>query len=92
MALLDGNLNITGTLQAGEILGLREVKQITGDGENRVFFVTHTLGVKEVQVTVYTFDWKLCIARVVLQSIGNFVVTFANPPGLNEIFNIVVTK
>ena len=92
MALLYGNLHVTGTLQAGEILGQREVKQITGDGVNKVFFLTHTLGVKEVQVSAFTFDWRLCLARTVLQSIGNFVVTFADPPGLNEIFNIVVTK
>lgn len=98
MARLDGDLNVTGNISAANYPppdsggGGREIATITGDGKKRVFFLTHTLGVKEVQVSVYTFDWKLCIARVVLQSIGNFAVTFANPPGLNEVFNIVVTK
>ena len=92
MAFLDGNLNVTGTLQAGEILGIREVKQITGDGETVNFFLSHTLGVKDVSVSVYAPDGSLCLVRIALTSVGNFVVQFVDPPAENETFKVIIHR
>ncbi len=92
MALLDGDLNVTGTLQAVEILGLREVKQITGDGETVNFFLSHTLGVKDVSVSVYAPDGSLCLVRIALTSVGNFVVQFVDPPAENETFKVIIHR
>ncbi|MBR5416106.1 MAG: hypothetical protein IK105_09255 [Thermoguttaceae bacterium] len=92
MAFLDGNLNVTGTLQAGEILGIREVKQITGDGETVNFFLSHTLGVKDVSVSVYAPDGSLCLVRIALTSVGNFVVQFVDPPAEGETFNVIIHR
>ena len=92
MAFLDGNLHVNGTLQAGEILGIREVKQITGDGETVNFFLSHTLGVKDVSVSVYAPDGSLCLVRIALTSVGNFVVQFVDPPAENETFKVIIHR
>lgn len=95
MARLDGNLLINGTLTADNYppAPAHEVTTITGDGERVLFPLTHTLGVLEVQVSVYDLaDNSACLVRTVLQSIGNFVVCFAEPPQTGQMFSVVVTK
>lgn len=92
MALLDGNLRVTGTVQAGDILGQREIKTITGDGETVNFFLSHTLGIRDVQVSVYNAGRELCLVKVILKSVGNLCVSFVDPPESEEEFTVVIQK
>ncbi|MGI5831400.1 MAG: hypothetical protein ACOX6D_02545 [Thermoguttaceae bacterium] len=95
MAILNGNLRVTGSITADNYppAPAHEVTTITGDGERVLFPLTHTLGVLEVQVSVYALaDNSLCLVRTVLQSIGNFVICFADPPQVGESFRVVATK
>lgn len=97
MAKLNGGLNVSGNIAAAnyppEPEITHEVKKIVGNGERVLFPLTHTLGILEVQVSVYDLaDNSACLVRTVLQSIGNFVVCFAEPPQTGQMFSVVVTK
>ena len=104
MGILRGNLEIlpneddeqdllvAGTVTASEFVGLRETTTITGDGSTVNFFVTHTLGVKDVEVTLYDDEDNRVIVAYQTTSIGNLVVMFAEPPALNETFTVVINK
>lgn len=88
-----GDFQIIGRLIVDEIDGLREIKSIVGDGENRVFYVTHTLGVKTVSVSVFADnDGSQVLVRCVIQNVGNICITFVDPPKENETFTVVIHK
>ena len=71
----------------------REVAVIVGDGQRRVFFVTHTLGVREVNITVYSdADNSKVLVRCVIQSVGNICITFVDPPEADETFTVIIQK
>lgn len=98
MARLDGDLNVTGNISAANYpppdsgsVG-RETATITGDGETVNFFLSHTLGVKDVSVSVYAPDGSLCLVRIALTSVGNFVVQFVDPPAENETFKVIIHR
>lgn len=71
----------------------REVAVIAGDGERRVFFVTHTLGVREVNITVFAdADNSKVLVRCVIQSVGNICITFVDPPAEDETFTVIIHR
>ena len=71
----------------------REIAVLVGDGQRRVFFVTHTLGVREVNITVYSdADNSKVLVRCVIQSVGNICITFVDPPEADETFTVIIQK
>ena len=87
----EGNLTVAETVTAKHFVGHREEKTITGDGQNVNFFVTHTLGVKDVHVSIYDSGDNLCLAAVKATSVGNIVVQFSSPPAEGAQFRIVMS-
>ena len=87
-----GNVTIEGILTVDDINGLRETYEIVGDGSTTNFFVSHTLGIKEVMTSVYNEDGIKCLVRVSTTSIGNIVISFAQPPQMGDRFLVVIQK
>ena len=92
-----GDLHVSGNITAAnyppESESKRELATITGDGQRRVFFVTHTLGVREVNITVFAdVDGSKVLVRCVIQSVGNICITFVDPPETGETFTVIIQK
>jgi hypothetical protein len=92
-----GDLRVAGNITAAnyppETDSKREIAAIIGDGQRRVFFVTHTLGVREVNISVYSdADGSKVLVRCVIQSVGNICITFVDPPEINETFTVIIQK
>ncbi len=87
-----GNVTIEGSLTVSEINGLREIYEIIGDGTQTNFFVSHTLGIKDVATSVYNEDGIQCLVSVSTTSIGNLVISFAQPPQMGDRFLVVIQK
>ncbi len=92
-----GDLHVAGTITAAnyppETDSRREIATITGDGQRRVFFLTHTLGVREVSVSVYAdADGSRILVRCVIQSVGNICITFVDPPETDETFTVIIHR
>ena len=93
-----GDLHVSGSIHAANYPppdsdGGREIATITGDGQRRVFYVTHTLGVREVNITVYSdADGSKVLVRCVIQSVGNICITFVDPPEISETFTVIIQK
>lgn len=65
---------------------------IIGDGRTNNFFISHTLGIKDVITVVYDSEGRQCQVAVKATSIGNLVVSFSQPPNLNDTFKIIIQK
>ena len=93
-----GDLHVSGNITAANYPpansgGGREIVSITGDGQRRVFYVTHTLGVREVNITVFAdADGSKVLVRCVIQSVGNICITFVDPPAVGETFTVIIQK
>ena len=75
-----------------ENLSMRAVKKIAGDGETNSFALTHSLGVKEVAVTVFDNDGVKVEVGYVCQSTGNILVNFAVPPADGEEYSVLIQR
>ncbi len=93
-----GDLHVSGNITAANYPppdsdSKRELATVTGDGERRVFYVTHTLGVREVNITVFAdADGSKVLVRCVIQSVGNICITFVDPPAVGETFTVIYQK
>lgn len=92
-----GDLHVSGNIHAAnyppESDGKREIATLTGDGQRRVFFMTHSLGVREVNISVFSdADNSKVLVRCVIQSVGNICITFVDPPETDETFTVIIQK
>ena len=68
-----------------------ETKTITGDGITKNFTLSHTLGTRDVHVTVYDESGAQCVVRTVIQSETMILLTFAEAPNAGYTFKILIS-
>ena len=82
----DGSGNVT----VAESYGVRKFATSIGDGNTTVFQVTHSLGTRDVAVTIYDNSTKAEVFADVIHNTDSVVtISFASAPSSNE-FRIVV--
>ena len=77
---------------AGAIAEASQSKTFTSDGITKSFALSHTLGTRDVQVTVYDGSGTQCWVRTVTQSDTMLLLTFAEPPVSGETFKVLISK
>ena len=75
---------------SGDFAG--ETKAIAGDGFTKNFTLSHTLGTRDVHVTVYDADGAKCFVRTVIQSETMILLTFAEAPDAGSTFKILISR
>jgi len=91
----DASAIISGTIDPERLpttVSMSETKTITGDGVTSSFPITHELGVKEVSVTVFRFSGARIEVGYVIQSVGNLLVNFADPPEESEEYTVLIQR
>jgi hypothetical protein len=82
----DGSGNVT----VAESYGVRKFATSIGDGNTTVFQVTHSLGTRDISVTIYDNSTKAEVFADVIHNTDSVVtISFASAPSSNE-FRIVV--
>ena len=87
-----GNLNVEGTLTAGTIAGLTFETSVTGDGATVDFHVAHTLGTKDVDVSLFEEDGSPNLTTWVGTSATQLVLRFARPPARGKVYRVILRK
>ena len=75
---------------SGDFAG--ETKAIAGDGFTKNFTLSHTLGTRDVHVTVYDASGAKCFVRTVIQSETMILLTFAEAPDAGSTFKILISR
>jgi|ERR1700735_1773607 len=84
---LQGGVDVSYTMQQlATLFGSAKFATNIGDGTNVVYTVTHNLGTRDVDVTVYrnATPWDSIIADVARPSTNTITVTFSTPPTTNQ--------
>lgn len=92
MALLEGSLRITESVEAAEYRGLRDEAVIVGDGRRRDFLIPHTLGTRHVLPQLYDNSGRPVFAQTRPVSASEILVSFFAPPAAGESFTVVVRR
>ena len=79
-------------VQSVDAAGRRETQTLTGDGITKNFSIAHTLGVREVNVTVYETGGTKCLVRTVVQSETMILLSFAEAPSAGSTFKVVINR
>lgn len=94
MALLDGNLHVTGNISAANYPppGDAEVTEIEVLSEGQVaFYVHHSFGAQFVEVNVYdTVSLRPVFTAVTYPRAGVVCLGFADPPEVGRKFRVVI--
>lgn len=75
---------------SGDFAG--ETKEFAGDGITKNFTLAHTLGTRDVHVTVYDESGAQCVVRTVIQSETMILLTFAEAPSAGSAFRILISR
>ena len=75
----------------GGIVGTQKLTFLIGDGTNTTYTVTHNLGTRDIEVTVYDQTTYAVIipSSLIYSTVNTSTLTFSSPPALNN-YKVVV--
>ena len=90
--IVDGNLNVTGNINGGGggVGGPSKRVFTVGNGSDNEYVLLHSLGTKDLSITVYDQSDEVVVASLKNISINETKISFTNPIGVDSIKVVIL--